>query len=282
MFGGATHPKTGSFKIVERAGDIGNLGDGQVHHSASTGFIRGDRYLGSSFVGDHNASGAHDLGRTHDGTEVARICHMIEHHHECRTLPRAIDDVGNVGIRELAGFQHDTLVGTMAGNRVELGARNVVYGHLGGLESARQTTERSIITCTLRNQRALDGEPGAQCLIGSAAPLDEIANGTRGIFVQARCHLPAPPLPARGRTPRSRRPIRALGTTLTSSIFRRTALPGTALLRSIGICCHVISFIRACRSLLFIAIVARTDGFNANSASRPKRPAPSSYLCRWL
>ena len=114
MLGGAAHPKAGGFKIVQCAGDVGDLGDGKVHDRTGRGLIGGNRHLGGALVGDHHARSTHNLCGANDGAEVARIRHVVQDQHQRGALARMLDDIGKVRVRKAAHLQRDALVSTVA------------------------------------------------------------------------------------------------------------------------------------------------------------------------
>lgn len=145
-------------------------------------------------MGTTTPAATHNLGRAHDGTEVAGVGDMVEHHHECGRAGRCGgDDVGEVGIGELANLEDDALVGAMARDRVELGAGHAPDAHARLAQGRRaQVADGRLVLHALRDQRALDGKAGSQRLKRGAAPLDVIALGGMDVTALRRCGLLGP------------------------------------------------------------------------------------------
>lgn len=139
VLGGTAHPKASGLEVVECAGDIGNLRDGQVHDGAGRGLVAAHGYAGCALVGDDDTGRSHNLGGAHDGTKVAVIGHMVEHNDKRGALARAIEDIGNIGVGEVAHLERDALVSTVARQRIELCARHVLNADTRGVEVIDQT-----------------------------------------------------------------------------------------------------------------------------------------------
>lgn len=107
MLGSTAHPKAGGLEVVKRSGNVGNLRDGQVHDSTGGSLIAADGHAGGALIGNDDARRAHDLGRAHDGTKVAIVGHMVEHDDERRAVTRAVEDIGDIGIGEVADLERD-------------------------------------------------------------------------------------------------------------------------------------------------------------------------------
>ena len=134
MLGGTAHPKTGGFEVIERTSDIGDLRDRQVHDGAGRSLVAAHGHAGGALVGDDDARSAHNLGRTHDGAKVAVIGHVVEHHDKCRTLARAVEDIGDIRVGKVAHLERNALVSAMARKRIELCARHVLNADVRGVE----------------------------------------------------------------------------------------------------------------------------------------------------
>ena len=118
---------------------------------------------------------------------------MVEHHHERGCIGRCGgDDVGEVGIGELANLEDDALVGAMARDRVELGAGHAPDAHARLAKAGEQVADGRLVLHALRDQRAPDGKAGSQRLKRGAAPLDVIAFGGVDVAALGRCGLLGP------------------------------------------------------------------------------------------
>ena len=161
MLRGTAHPKTGGFEVIERTSDIGDLRDEQMHNGAGRSLVATHRYAGGSFVGDDDARCAHNLGRAHDGAKVTVVGHMVEHNDKRRAVARAIEDVGDIGIGEVANLERNALVSAMARQRIELRAWNELNADARGVEVIDQARQGGIALPALGNERALDGKTSA-------------------------------------------------------------------------------------------------------------------------
>ena len=110
-----------------------------MHDGAGRGLVAAHRYACCSFVGDDDTGRSHNLGGAHDGTKVAVIGHMVEHDNERRTLARAVENVGNVGVGKVAHLERNALVSAVARQRIELCARHVLNADARGVEVIDQT-----------------------------------------------------------------------------------------------------------------------------------------------
>ena len=114
MLGGTAHPKASGLEVIERTGDVGHLRDRQMHDGAGRGLVAAHGHAGGTLIGDDDAGRAHNLGGAHNGAKVAVVGHVVEHHDKCRTLARAVEDIGDIGIGEIAHLERDALVSAMA------------------------------------------------------------------------------------------------------------------------------------------------------------------------
>ena len=178
MLGGAAHPKTSGLEVIERSGDIGNLRNGQVHDGAGRGLVAAHGHAGGALVGDDDARGAHDLGGAHDSAKVTVVGHMVEYDDERRTVARAVEDIGDIGIGEVTNLERNALVSAMARQCVELRARHILNADARGVEVIDQTRQGGIALPALGNERALDGKTSAQRLGGSTTTFDKLALGS--------------------------------------------------------------------------------------------------------
>ena len=185
MLGGATHPKIGGLKVVERTGDVGNLRDGQMHDGTGGSLVAAHGHAGSALVGNDDTGRAHDLGGAHDGAKVTVVGHVVEHDDKRRAIARAVENVGNVRIGEVAHLKRNALVSAMARQHVELRARHILNANAGGVEVINQVCQCGIALTTLGNQRTLDGKTGAQGLGGSTATFDKLALGDLNVVAVA-------------------------------------------------------------------------------------------------
>ena len=86
---------------------------------------------------------------------------MVEHDDERRTVARAVENIGNIGIGEVAYLECDALVSAMARQRIELCTRHVLNADTRSVEVIDQTRQGSIALPALGDERALDGKTGA-------------------------------------------------------------------------------------------------------------------------
>lgn len=86
---------------------------------------------------------------------------MVEHHDERRSVTRAVEDIGDIGIGEVANLERNALVSAMARQCVELRARHILNADARGVEVIDQTRQGGIALPALGNERALDGKTSA-------------------------------------------------------------------------------------------------------------------------
>ena len=103
---------------------------------------------------------------------------MVEHHDKCRTLACAVEDIGDIGIGEVANLERDALVSAMARQHIELCTRHILNADARGVEVIDQTRQGGIALPALGNERALDGKTSAQRLGGSTTAFDKLALGS--------------------------------------------------------------------------------------------------------
>ena len=142
-----------------------------MHDSAGGGLIGSNRHLGRALVGNDHARGAHDLGRAHNGAKVAGIGHVVEHHHERGPFAGACNDIGKLSVREGANLKRDTLMRTVCGDGVELGAGTSDNGHAGRMQVVNKLHQRGIFALAFGHERTLDGKASTQGLGRRAATL---------------------------------------------------------------------------------------------------------------
>ena len=110
---------------------------------------------------------------------------MVEHDNERRTLARAVENVGNVGVGKVAHLERNALVSAVARQRIELRARHILNADARGVEVIDQTRQGGIALAALGDERALDGKAGTQCLGGSTAAFDKLALGDLNVVAVA-------------------------------------------------------------------------------------------------
>ncbi len=86
---------------------------------------------------------------------------MVEHHDKCRALACAVENIGDIGIGEVANLERDALVSAVARQCVELRARHILNADTRGVEVVDQARQGGIALPALGNERALDGKTGA-------------------------------------------------------------------------------------------------------------------------
>ena len=86
---------------------------------------------------------------------------MVEHDDERRSVTRAIEDIGDIGIGEVADLERNALVSAMARQRIKLRARHILNADARGVEVVDQTRQGRIALPALGNERALDGKTSA-------------------------------------------------------------------------------------------------------------------------
>ena len=185
MLGGTAHPKASGLEVVECTGDIGNLRDRQMHDGTGRSLVAAHGYAGGALVGNDDARRAHDLGGAHNGAKVAVVGHVVEHHDKCRAVARAVEDIGNIGIGEVANLERNALVSAMARQRIELRARHILNADARGVEVVDQARQGGIALPALGDERALDGKAGTQCLGGGTAAFDKLALGNLNVVAVA-------------------------------------------------------------------------------------------------
>ena len=178
MLGSAAHPKASGFEVIESTGDIGHLRNRQMHDSAGGSLVAANGHTGGALVGNDDARRAHDLGGAHDRTKVAIVGHMVEHDDERRSVTRAVENIGNIGIGEISHLERNALVGAMARQRIKLRARHILNANARGVEVVDQTRQGGIALPALGNERTLDGKTGAQRLGGSTTTFDKLTLGS--------------------------------------------------------------------------------------------------------
>ena len=185
MLGGTAHPKASGLEVVECTGDIGNLRDRQVHDGAGGSLVAANGHAGSALVGNDDARRAHDFGGAHDGTKVAVVGHMVEHNDKRRTVARAVEDIGNISVREVTNLERNALVSAMARQRIELRTRHILNADTGGVEIIDQTRQGGIALPALGDERTLDGKAGTQRLGGCTTTFDKLALGSLNVVAVA-------------------------------------------------------------------------------------------------
>ena len=103
---------------------------------------------------------------------------MVEHDDERRTVARAVEDIGDIGIGEVAHLERDALVSAMARQCVELRARHILNADARGVEVVDQARQGGVALPALGNERALGGKTGAQRLGSSTTTFDKLAFGS--------------------------------------------------------------------------------------------------------
>ena len=103
---------------------------------------------------------------------------MVEHDDECRSVTRAVENIGDIGIGETSNLERNALVSAMARQRIKLRARHILNADARGVEVVDQTRQGRIALPALGNERALDGKTGAQRLGGSTTAFDKLAPGS--------------------------------------------------------------------------------------------------------
>ena len=86
---------------------------------------------------------------------------MVEHDDKRRTVACAIENIGDIGIGEVANLECDALMSAMARQCVELRARHILNADARGVEVVDQARQGGIALSTLDNERALDGKTSA-------------------------------------------------------------------------------------------------------------------------
>ena len=141
-----------------------------MHDGTSGGFVAAHGHTGGALVGNDDARCAHDLGRAHDRTKIAIVGHMVEHDDERRSFTRAIENIGDIGIGEIAHLERNALVSAMARQRIELRARHILNADVRGVEVVDQARQGGIALPALGDERALDGKAGTQCSAAARRP----------------------------------------------------------------------------------------------------------------
>ena len=110
---------------------------------------------------------------------------MVEHHDKCWALACAVENIGDIGIGEVANLERNALVSAMARQRIELRARHILNADARSAEVIDQTRQSRIALPALGDERALDGKAGTQRLGGSAAAFDKLALGDLNVVAVA-------------------------------------------------------------------------------------------------
>lgn len=103
---------------------------------------------------------------------------MVEYDDKRRTVARAVEDIGDIGIGEVANLERNALVSAMARQCVELRARHILNADTRGVEVVDQARQGGIALPALGDERALDGKTSAQRLGGSTSSLDKLTLGS--------------------------------------------------------------------------------------------------------
>ena len=203
MLRGAARPKAVLLELVEGAREIGHLRDGQVHDGAGARLVGAHAHTRGARLGHDDARRANDLGRSHDGAEVALVRHVVEDDDQGVALPRRVDDVAQRSVAIRADPEHDPLVSAVRGERVEHG-----LGHALDLDAARRKAAGKLGERRVRASRVLldegarDGKAELEGFDGGTTALDEVSPGaaTTGIgpLARARGLLLRVPRPALG------------------------------------------------------------------------------------
>ena len=149
MLGSAGNPETAVLERLQGAHKVGNAGDGHVEGGAGTRLVHAHGDLGGALGGNDDAVGAHDLGRTDDGAEVALVGDVVEHKHErVALLGTRIGDVHDVGVAVGRDLAHDALMRTVAAavgrHAVELGLLHDLDGHVGTAQLCAHALKRRV------------------------------------------------------------------------------------------------------------------------------------------
>ena len=78
-----------------------------MHDSTGRSLVAANGHTGGALVGNDDTGRAHDLGGAHDGAKVTVVGHVVEHHDKRRTVARAVENIGNIGIGEVAYLECD-------------------------------------------------------------------------------------------------------------------------------------------------------------------------------
>ena len=103
---------------------------------------------------------------------------MGEHNDKRRTVARAVEDIGNISVREVTNLERNALVSAMARQRIELRTRHILNADTGGVEIIDQTRQGGIALPALGDERTLDGKAGTQRLGGCTTTFDKLALGS--------------------------------------------------------------------------------------------------------
>ena len=176
MLRGSADPEARSFEVVDGTREIGDLGDGNVKHGTSRGFVGTHAYGCRARVGDDHACRTHDLGRADDGTEVPLVGHVVKDHHERIARARSRNDVGETRICEGSHTNDDTLVGTMARHRIEPCLGYPFAFHATTLETLHELVEDGILIARgLCHECPSQRNARIESLDHSAPTLDEVS-----------------------------------------------------------------------------------------------------------
>ena len=63
---------------------------------------------------------------------------MVEHDDERRSVTRAVENIGDIGIGKIAHLERNALVSAMARQRIELHARHILNADARGVEVVDQ------------------------------------------------------------------------------------------------------------------------------------------------
>ena len=103
---------------------------------------------------------------------------MVEHDDERRSVTRAVENIGDIGIGEVANLERNALVSAMARQCVELRARHILNADARSVEVVDQARQGGIALPALGDECALDGKTSAQRLGGSTTTFDKLALGS--------------------------------------------------------------------------------------------------------
>ena len=86
---------------------------------------------------------------------------MVEYDDKRRTVARAVEDIGDIGIGKVAHLERNALVSAMARQGIELRARHILNADTRGVEVVDQARQGGIALPALGNKCALDGKTSA-------------------------------------------------------------------------------------------------------------------------
>ena len=149
-----------------------------MQHRTSRGLVGRRSHARGTSVGHDYASGTNHLGRTHDGTKVALVGHVVEQYHERVALARRRYDVGKVRILKRLHLEHDALMCAMGRTAVQSVASHVLNRNVSFLEPSNKVVQRPVpLTRAGDHQRPTQGNARIERLCRRAAPLNEIRMG---------------------------------------------------------------------------------------------------------